>query len=420
VVYYTNQGISAGSYSITIGSGGAQNQNGSSSTACGYTAQGGGAGGYYAPGNPTTTAKSGASGGGGGGNNDAAGAGASATQGYPGGQGYDPGGGTMGAGGGGCNGAGGDAWFDANDRSTGSGGNGGSGRSYTIGAWSGAVGGGGGGGCSVSSATQGTGGLGGGGNGGANGAANTGGGGGGSVDFTAAGSGGSGIVVISYTYASPPTLSIVGGNNQSTTAGQFNVQPFDVAVWNSAGTQPIVGTSLTFSVQSGGGKLATTNTGSPTLYNTLTLTTDGDGTAQVYYQQPATAGITSQIAASSGGTQILLTTQSTSPTPPPSSPGWVRASTSSPTSVAFSWANSVPASGRTLAGYYIYRNGTQLNGTPQLGTTYTDSGVSAGTAYTYIIRAVDSVGNLSAAATLNVTAPASSLSGTFDVLTPTP
>ena len=43
-----------------------------------------------------------------------------------------------------------------------------------------------------------------------------------------------------------------------------------------------------------------------------------------------------------------------------------------------------------------------------------------GRGYTYTVKAVDSSGNLSTAATLNVSAPALSTSGTFDVFTPTP
>ena len=92
-----------------------------------------------------------------------------------------------------------------------------------------------------------------------------------------------------------PTLTILGGNNQVGSPGQFNAQSFDIAVWNSTGTAPLVNAPVTFSVTQGAGLLATTNTGSPTLYTTLTVRTDLNGSVHLYYQQPPTAGISSEV-----------------------------------------------------------------------------------------------------------------------------
>jgi fibronectin type 3 domain-containing protein len=55
-----------------------------------------------------------------------------------------------------------------------------------------------------------------------------------------------------------------------------------------------------------------------------------------------------------------------------------------------------------------------------MSTSYTDSTVTAGTSYTYTIKAVDTAGTLSTATALTVSAPANSTSGTFDVYNPTP
>lgn len=48
-----------------------------------------------------------------------------------------------------------------------------------------------------------------------------------------------------------------------------------------------------------------------------------------------------------------------------------------------------------VTGYRVFRNGTQV-GTPT-GTTFTDTGLTNGTAYTYTVKAIDAAGNLSAA-----------------------
>ncbi|HWA27858.1 MAG TPA: LamG-like jellyroll fold domain-containing protein [Lacunisphaera sp.] len=107
-----------------------------------------------------------------------------------------------------------------------------------------------------------------------------------------------------------PTLTIVGGNNQSGTVGQFNAQPFDVAVWNAGGTAPLVNAPVAFTVLSGGGLLAATNVGNPTLATSLPRLSDQDGTVQGYYQQPAGYGITSQVRATAGLSQVTLQTTS--------------------------------------------------------------------------------------------------------------
>jgi len=73
------------------------------------------------------------------------------------------------------------------------------------------------------------------------------------------------------------------------------------------------------------------------------------------------------------------------------------------TSVALSWAASTDnAGGSGMAGYTVYRNGVQV-GTPT-GTTYTATGLTASTAYSFTVRARDVAGNISAAsAALSVT-----------------
>ncbi len=105
-----------------------------------------------------------------------------------------------------------------------------------------------------------------------------------------------------------PTLTIVSGDQQSAPVGQFNAQPFIVSVRNAGGTAPFANAPVTFAVQSGGGHLALTSTGSPTLVTTLALTTDTNGNAQAYYQQPGTVGVESQIVVTAGSASVIFIT----------------------------------------------------------------------------------------------------------------
>jgi cellulose 1,4-beta-cellobiosidase len=61
-------------------------------------------------------------------------------------------------------------------------------------------------------------------------------------------------------------------------------------------------------------------------------------------------------------------------------------------SAALSWSASTDNVG--VAGYRVYRNGVQV-GTAS-GTTFTDTGLSAATQYTYTVAAYDAAGNVSA------------------------
>jgi len=75
----------------------------------------------------------------------------------------------------------------------------------------------------------------------------------------------------------------------------------------------------------------------------------------------------------------------------PTSPSNLTSPSQTTSSVALSWAASTDDIGVT--GYRVYRNGVQV-GTPT-STTYTDSGLTASTAYSYRVAAVDAAGNVS-------------------------
>ncbi|MFF7449738.1 MULTISPECIES: glycoside hydrolase family 6 protein [unclassified Streptomyces] len=85
----------------------------------------------------------------------------------------------------------------------------------------------------------------------------------------------------------------------------------------------------------------------------------------------------------------------------PTAPTGLRATAKTASSVSLAWTAATDDVGVT--GYDVYRNGTRV-GSPASGTTYTDTGLSAATAYSYTVRARDAAGNVSAAsAALSVT-----------------
>ena len=102
-----------------------------------------------------------------------------------------------------------------------------------------------------------------------------------------------------------PVLTIRSAHNPIGTVGLFNPQPIVVY---SDGRNSLENAPVTVTVQSGGGLLALTNTGTPTLSSTLALRTDAAQTVSFYYQQPALANVTSTIVISSGTAQVTFTT----------------------------------------------------------------------------------------------------------------
>ncbi|MFE2918138.1 cellulase family glycosylhydrolase, partial [Kitasatospora indigofera] len=89
----------------------------------------------------------------------------------------------------------------------------------------------------------------------------------------------------------------------------------------------------------------------------------------------------------------------------PSVPGGLASPSHTQTTVALSWNAATDNTGVT--GYEIYRGSTKL--ATVTTTSYTDTALTAGTAYTYTVRARDAAGNVSAASTaLTVTTTAGS------------
>ena len=89
-------------------------------------------------------------------------------------------------------------------------------------------------------------------------------------------------------------------------------------------------------------------------------------------------------------------------TTPPSTPTGLSSPSKTTTTISLAWNASTDTGGSGLAGYRVYRNGTLRTSTTQL--TYTDTGLTPNTAYSYRVSAYDNASNESAqSAPLSVT-----------------
>ncbi len=110
-----------------------------------------------------------------------------------------------------------------------------------------------------------------------------------------------------------PVLAVVGGDAQEALPGQFNLEPFDVAVWSADGVVPLINAPVVFSVVAGGGLLGEAREELPALLPELGLITDEHGTARAFYRQPSSAGVISTIRVTAGASQVEFSSTSTSP-----------------------------------------------------------------------------------------------------------
>ncbi|BEP15211.1 hypothetical protein acdb102_35220 [Acidothermaceae bacterium B102] len=117
------------------------------------------------------------------------------------------------------------------------------------------------------------------------------------------------------------------------------------------------------------------------------------GNTKYYYY------VTAHDAVPNTSTSSTVVNASTPDTIPPSAPTNLTAPSKTPTTITLTWTASTDNVG--VAGYNIYRNGgtTPINGSAVTGTTFTDSGLTQLTSYTYTVKAYDAAGNVSAAST---------------------
>ncbi len=101
----------------------------------------------------------------------------------------------------------------------------------------------------------------------------------------------------------------------------------------------------------------------------------------------------------------------------PSAPTGLTATAASSSSIALSWTAVTPPANCTISSYGVYNASTNaLIASVTTGTTYTNTGLTASTSYSYYVKAVDSDGTSAASATASTTTLASGGSCGTDVL----
>ncbi len=109
-----------------------------------------------------------------------------------------------------------------------------------------------------------------------------------------------------------PTITIVSGNDQTSGLSALTPQPLVVSVTNSSGGAALNNAPVTFSVTTSGGLVVDIDTHVPA--STYSVRTNNSGYAQVLYQQPGSANVTSQINAVAANQLVSFSEISETPT----------------------------------------------------------------------------------------------------------
>ncbi|RYZ18837.1 MAG: hypothetical protein EOP49_49135, partial [Sphingobacteriales bacterium] len=107
---------------------------------------------------------------------------------------------------------------------------------------------------------------------------------------------------------------------------------------------------------------------------------------------------------SSNSTVVNFTTLPPPDTQAPTAPANLVASSVTATSLTLTW--NTATDNVSVTGYDVYRNGSKINPGNVTGTSYSVTGLTASTAYSFYVRALDAAANVSANSnTVNVTTP---------------
>ncbi len=157
------------------------------------------------------------------------------------------------------------------------------------------------------------------------------------------------------------------------------------------------------STDAGGSGLAGYNiyrngSATPTGQSTGTIFTDTGLTPNTTYTYTVRARDgAGNLSANSNQISVTTNQSGSTDTTAPTTPGTLSSPSRTANSIGLSWGASTDTGGSGLAGYNVYRNGASTPTAQTTGTTFTDTGLSPSTTYTYTVKARDGAGNLSAA-----------------------
>lgn len=194
--------------------------------------------------------------------------------------------------------------------------------------------------------------------------------------------GSSTTISVNVTDQTPPTVSVTAPANGTALKGTTTLS---ATASDNAGGAGMA--KVEFYVD---GALVGTDTTSPYSINWDTTTaTNASHTITAKAYDAASPANT----ATSAGVSVTVDNS------PPTTPGNLQMTANTFSSITLSWSASTDNVGVT--GYRISRNGTVITTTSSSSLSYIDSGLTAGTQYSYSVVALDAVGNASPAATLN-------------------
>jgi len=190
-------------------------------------------------------------------------------------------------------------------------------------------------------------------------------------------------------------------NNYFTSSGSYEARLFKDLAYTLGATSPTFTVTCTLTVNSGTGNASGLANGA-----IRTITALAPPLGQAFKNWTLVSGAGTFGSATQSPTNFTIGNVNTivqanyAENVPPTTPGTLLASAITQSSVTLTWGASSDNVGVT--GYQVYRNGTLL--TTATGLTATNSGLTAGTPFSYFIKAIDAAGNTSAASnTVNVT-----------------
>ncbi|WP_130779961.1 glycoside hydrolase family 48 protein [Cellulomonas biazotea] len=146
----------------------------------------------------------------------------------------------------------------------------------------------------------------------------------------------------------------------------------------------------------------------------LTFTDTGLTASTAYSYTVRARDVAGNVSAASTAVSVTTKADTVVDTIAPSVPAGLVATTVGETSVTLTWNASTDTGGSGLAGYDVYRGTTKVGSSTT--ATYTDSGLTAATAYSYTVQAKDNAGNVSAASSaLSVTTKSPQTGGSCKV-----